>query len=119
MAEREDLVASYVDRVEAAWVHGGVLPRVRRRLALDLERDLTAALESGASAAEVFSVEPTVLAADIAAAEGHPSTDVAIPRGDSRGLALRDVGASVAMAGFIWFFAVQALASTFYRAALG
>ena len=111
--ERDDLVAAYVDRVEAAWVRGGLPSRVRRRLCVELEQDLSAALDAGAPAAEVLATDPAELAHDVAAAAGEHV--VAAGSGVSRlGLAVRGVAGSLVSVALVWFFVLPALADAIY-----
>lgn len=110
-----EAVATYVDEVERAWNRYGLPSRTRRRLAHELEDSLHAALTDGAKLEEVLTVDANVLAAEIASAEGI--SPVAPHSGDQpnlRGLVAWALGAATAMAAFIWFFAINAIASLVY-----
>lgn len=113
---RRDAVSAYVDRVEMAWLAAKLPSRDRRRLADELEDSLEAALAAGATPREIFEVDPSALAQEIADAEGivSPTPGTRMPV-DRSGLIRWGVGSAIAMAAVVWFFLLMPLAALFFN----
>lgn len=100
---RDDLLLTFVDRVEKVWIRLGVAPTARRRLVLQLEADLAAAHNAGASVADLVSADPVAFAVELAQSE-----DVVLmappPEPTRQAVILTAILGGIAGAAFAWVF---------------